>query len=109
MGPSALPVWRLQPRPGSPHPRRRTVHACECPDELAHEGSECRRQRRAPGDQHIVEFAPGVTRARVPDCRLEAPPDTIALDCLADLPGDGEAEPRLVRRPGASLIAAHLG
>src|SRR5436853_4846456 len=109
MGPSTLPVWRPQPHPGSPHPRRRAVHAGECLGEFAHERSEFRRQRRTARDQDVVEIALGVIRPHAPDRRLEAPPDAIALDRLADLPGDREAEPRRARRRGTILTAARFG
>src|SRR2546423_6873247 len=109
MGPSTLPVWRAQPRPGSPHPRRRAVHAGECLGELAHERSKLQRQRRTARDQDVVEIALGVIRPHAPDRRLEAPPDAIALDRLADLPGDREAEPRRARRRGTILTAARFG
>src|ERR1700693_777873 len=84
MGPSALPVWRPQPRPGSTHPgrRRRAVHASECVGKLAYERSELRRERRTARDQHIVEIDLEVVRPHVRDRCLEAPPDAIALDRL---------------------------
>src|SRR5262245_19931903 len=96
---------------GLPPSRGRPVHAFQCLDEVRHDRAERLRQRRLAGDQHIVEIAPGVIGANTPDRRLEAPFDAIALDGLADLPGDGEAEARLwlFGWPAASLAIAFLG
>ena len=79
-----------------PLPRGSPVHAFECLDEVRHDGAERRRQRRLACNEHVVEVAPGMILAYAPDCRLEAPSDAVALDRLADLPGDREAEPRLL-------------
>ena len=92
-------------RPAYRSSRGSPVHAFECLDEVRHDRAERRRQRRLAGDQDIVEVALGVIGADAPDRRLEAPPDAIALDRLADLPGDGEAEPRLLPCGCAAVLA----
>src|SRR5581483_11475395 len=113
MGLAALPVASSSgglSAPASPPSDGRLVlvHASEGLHEVGLQGGEVRRQRRAPRDHDVVEITARMAGRHAAHGGLEAPPDAIALDRLADLPRDGETEARSGGQLRPALPAARL-
>ena len=77
-----------------PRPRAASVHSCERAGKVTFQRSERARQRLAARDDDIIAIAPGLGIRQRPQNLAEASADPIALDGIADLLRDGEAEPR---------------
>src|SRR5262245_14184431 len=106
---SGLSILPVAGRPAAPLALGTAVDAIKRGYEIRHQRTESPIERRASRDQNIVEIGSGMVVLHVSDGRLETPADAIALDGLADLPGDSEAEPGPRRCPLALTIGTRLG
>ena len=86
------------------------MNAAKCAAEFLHHVAERRFERRAASDQDVI--VPGAKRGgrREPDELAQAAPHPVAFDGIADLLGDGEANPgRSDRRPRSCLQHEGVG
>ncbi len=87
-----------------------SMNAAKCAAEFLHHVAERRFERRAASDQDVI--VPGAKRGgrREPDELAQAAPHPIAFDGIADLLGNGEANPgRSGRRPRPCLQHEGVG